>query len=149
MNYIDRYKDRKQYYNTDKGIFFDLALNYLLYGASINDYFMYRFYDLTSQEKKTFITCKKHRLIQKIANKNGDTGCFSDKGKFNTLFSQYIKRDWLDIDNASEADISSFLSNHNTLFLKDKTGCEGKGVIRFDKSTYTANQLKIMGGVTF
>lgn len=128
--YIDRYKERKRYYQTNKGSFMGMMLNYALYGSSVNDYFMYRFYERPSSEKKTYITCNKHQQIQRIANKNGDVTCFSDKGKFNILFKDYFKRDWVDIDTASTTEIELFLSKHPVYFLKDKTGCEGKGVQR-------------------
>ena len=140
--YIDRYKERKHYYQADKCSFLGMAMNYALYGSSVNDYFMYRFYERPVSEKKEFITRNKHQLIQKIANSNGDVTCFSDKAKFNTIFRDYIKRDWLDMDTATIDDIEDFLSKHNVYFLKDKTGCEGKGVQRIDDGSFDAVTLK-------
>lgn len=140
--YIDRYKERKHYYQVDKGSFLGMAMNYALYGSSVNDYFMYRFYERPVSEKKEYITRNKHQLIQKIANSNGDVTCFSDKAKFNTIFKDFIKRDWLDIDTASIDGIEHFLSMHAVYFLKDKTGCEGKGVQRIDNGSIDARTLK-------
>lgn len=142
MNYLERYKDRKEYYETNKGNFLDMMMNYALYGSSVNDYFMYHFYELPSIKKKSYITCRKHRLIQQIANKNGDVTLFSDKGKFNKSFSKYIKRDWIDIDDASLNELKAFLCKHKTVFLKDKTGCEGKGVKRIDGDTIDPHTLQ-------
>jgi hypothetical protein len=147
--YIDRFKERKSYYKTNQGSFFGMMLNYILYGSSVNDYFMYRFYEKSASEKKTYITCKKHQLIQKIANAKEDTRYFSNKAKFNTLFGTYIKRDWLDIDTASVNDIEQFLSKHRVFFLKDKTGCEGKGVQRTDNGSIDASSLKNNWGGTW
>ena len=140
--YINRYKDRKQYYQTEKGSFLGVLVNYLLYGSSVNDYFMYRFYEKSPSEKKTYITCKKHKLIQRIANRSGDVKSFLDKGRFNTLFSDYIKRDWLDVSDASLADIEQFLNKHSSYYLKDKTGCEGKGVERVDDGSIDTRTMK-------
>lgn len=134
MNYLERYKERKEYYETNKGSFLDMIMDYVHYGSSVNDYFMYHFYELPTTRKKTYVTCKKHRLIQKIANGNGDVSSFRDKGKFNKAFSQYIKRDWIDIEYTSLNEIKDYLSKHKTVFLKDKLGCEGKGVKRIETS---------------
>ncbi|QFJ56090.1 sugar-transfer associated ATP-grasp domain-containing protein [Pseudobutyrivibrio xylanivorans] len=142
MKYIDRYIERKKYYQTSKGTFISMIVNYILFGSSINDYFMYRFYELPWREKSTYITCKKHKKIQLIENNTENKACFIDKSIFNEIFQKYIKREWIDIDKAHIDEIQEFIDSHIIFFKKDKTGCEGKGVERIENNKLDAIQIK-------
>lgn len=40
------------------------------------------------------------------------------KNKFNTLFKDFLGRDWIDINNASEIQFVSFCHKHSVILLK-------------------------------
>lgn len=66
--FIKRFYGLKRVYCEKEGSFVDWLINYIKYGASFRDYFMYKFFEILQPEKKTYITYKKHKKIQKVNN---------------------------------------------------------------------------------
>ncbi|MBR2182351.1 MAG: hypothetical protein IJ858_02820 [Acidaminococcaceae bacterium] len=129
--FVDKKKQKSSY------SFVGMIFDYLRYGSSIYDYFRYHFYEKSDDVKSTYVTCKKHKLIQKICNKDADVDIYRNKARFNQLFKDYIKREWIDLDIATEAEISDFLNRHKEFFLKEKMGMEGRGVKKLDNRQVT------------
>lgn len=92
------------------------------------DYFVNQLYRKSRNETKKYITLGKMYKLRKIYNANGDFSKFNDKTKFNTLFQQYILRDWIDTDNCSLETFQAFVENHPKFICKPKDSGGGKGV---------------------
>lgn len=97
-------------------------------GAGMNDYFEYEFYKKRHNERQTFVVRTKRELIAKKFNNPKKVILFSDKGKFNTLFAKFVKRDWIDLDAATIEDMKAFLTKHEDLLIKPKTESCGIGI---------------------
>lgn len=106
----------------------DFIWSVLRDGAGLNDYFEYEFFKKRHNERKTFVVRAKRGRIAKRFNDPQKIENFSDKGKFNTLFSKFVKRDWIDLDNASEDEVRVFLEAHKNFLIKPKTESCGIGI---------------------
>lgn len=134
--YWKRYNDLQERYLGKINVFrrtlitFDYLISYLIYGASFNDYFAYKFFKLKHSAKKQFLTAKKHRKLQKICNKDKDgIEICRNKIKFNLYFSDKLGRNWLDFEKASFEEFSSFIKNSKSeIYIKDAYGLCGKGI---------------------
>lgn len=138
--YVKRYKDLKKLYVGKTGIlkslglFIDYIFSMGIYGASINDYFAYRFYRLRHNAKKRYLTAGKHKKLQKICNNDGrGVEICRNKIKFNKYFNDKLGRNWLDFNNVSFEEFSQFIdSSSSEIFIKDAEGLCGKGISVID-----------------
>lgn len=122
-------------------------LDFMFHGVSFNDYFQYKFYNLSHSEKKTYITCRRHKKILKLSNNPQFVNVFYSKEKFNETFNRWIKRDWLDVNIATDDELDNFIKNHDCFFVKYKQGCEGRGVNKIQaKDITTVNDFRLRYG---
>ena len=115
----------------------------------MNDYFEYEFFKKRHNERKRFVVRTTRELIAKRFNDSKSVVKFSDKGQFNTLFSEYVKREWIDLDIASEDSVKQFLVRHKDFLIKPKTESCGIGikVIHTDGGSDAARILKEYKGL--
>jgi len=109
-------------------IFFDMIWCGARYRAGYMDYVTFQFYRLNAAQRASYIT----RGINdgwtlKYDDKNY-MDVFSDKIKFNTLFAEYVRREWIGIDGTPKADVIGFLAKHGTVIAKPIPGGSGVGV---------------------
>jgi hypothetical protein len=115
----------------------DFFLSFFLYGSSITDYFQYEFYKKKHIERKTFITFRKYRWIQKICNKSETCSIFLDKSKFNIMFKEFIGREWINLGSCSYVDFETFSQRHQVCIVKPVDGVCGRGIhkLKFTNNT--------------
>lgn len=109
-------------------IFIDVIYCGLVYGAGYYDYQEFEFYLLSNKERKTYLTRVKNNMIVKKYNNPKEFYKFDDKGVFNELFKDYLKRDYLVIDEKSFSAFKKFISRHKSFIAKPIDGDGGKGV---------------------
>ncbi|MDD2504736.1 MAG: sugar-transfer associated ATP-grasp domain-containing protein [Bacilli bacterium] len=109
-------------------IFLDVIYCGLVYGAGYYDYQEFEFYLLNRKERKTYLTRAKNNLIIKSYNNKDDFYKLDDKGLFNKNFKQYIKRDYLVINDTSFTKFKNFTKKHQELIVKPIDGDGGRGV---------------------
>lgn len=114
---------------------------YIIYGASINDYFAFRFYCLNSRGRKEYITYRKFFYIQRICNHKDSIEICRDKVKFNKYFNAFLGRDWLDITTATLSEFTSFMDKYDVVFIKEVNGCRGRGVRKIETDKIEYEQL--------
>ena len=107
---------------------FNWFLNLIIYGAGYTDYFRGNYLNLTREEKKTFVTAKSFYKILKKLNDEKDKVYLSDKTKFNSLFKEFIKRDFVDLRTAGENGLAKFLENKDVVFAKPIDGYGGHSI---------------------
>ena len=112
----------------------DFIYSYIIYGASISDYFTFAFYKLNHEGRKEYITYRKYLKIQKCCNDSSKIEICRNKALFNRYFSDYIGRQWLDINECTYEEFSLFIQNHPVIFAKEVNGFRGIGVSRVDMS---------------
>ena len=77
--------------------------------------------------------------FEKEHNSSGDTEKLGDKHRFNQLFSEYIKRDFLYMKDCSLEEFTVFCKEHPIFIEKKNWLCEGVGV----KKIYLKTQNEI------
>lgn len=97
-----------------------------------DDYYVNRLWRKSRREIKTFVTLRKMYKLRKIYNYGGDYDRFNDKTRFNTEFKEFIKRDWLDVDESSDEEIVAFASKHKKFICKPKASGGGFGIRTYE-----------------
>lgn len=119
----------------------DYFINLLLYGTSLNDYFAYGFYKLRPNGKNEYITYRRYHKIQNVCNNKNDIEILRDKCKFNTFFSDFVKRESKVFNEMSFEEFKSFFTKHHTIFVKDMHGYRGKGIACYSDTQIESEHL--------
>ncbi|MCR4900870.1 MAG: hypothetical protein K5907_08655 [Treponema sp.] len=106
---------------------FDLLWCYIRYGSKRSEYILFDFYKKSGIERSTFYT-RGNTKYEKIFNSEMNHDIFWNKAKFNEVFSEFIKRDWLDCSNSTKEEISSFIKSHNKVIAKPIDNEQGIGI---------------------
>lgn len=109
-------------------IFLDIIYSALIYGAGYYDYQEFEFYNLNHQLRKTYLTrIKNNKIIKKYNDKNAFYK-FDNKLIFNKIFKDYIKRDYLLLNNKNYYLFKEFVKKHKLFIVKPVDGTGGKGI---------------------
>lgn len=110
------------------GIFFDMLYCGLKYQAGYMDYALFEMYNLNASQRKTVVTRGINNSFIKRFNNPEFTVIFEDKRKFNASFSDFLHRDWVDVENSSDEDLELFIKKHPLFMAKPFDGMCGKGI---------------------
>ncbi len=105
------------------------------YGAGYMDYDLFEMYDLTPAQRNTYITRGRNNALVKKYNDTGFAHFFDNKAEFNILFSDFIKREWITINDNKER-VLDFIRNRDAVVAKPLEGSCGKDVEIIEKSDY-------------
>lgn len=99
-----------------------------VYGTIFTEYQAFDFVNRSKANRKTFVTVL--WLLEQLKKYNPELyrSNFHDKCVFNSLFKDYIRRDFVDLSLATEEDVESFFDKHKSIVLKQSRGCSGKQV---------------------
>lgn len=103
-----------------------------IHGATLEDYFIFEFYNKKNKERATYVTGKKlHRFYDRV-NYKMNTNVFKNKSNFVDAFSQYLGRETfkLNLDGSNISEALNWLSDKESVFVKKNSGTEGRGVER-------------------
>lgn len=130
FNYYNRFKRLENDYNRKSEIcdISNIIINYIRYGASMRDNYIYEFWNKSNAEKRTYITCKWHKRLQHLVNDNDDIEILRDKRKFNEYYRDEINREWHEVSRLTIEEFCDFCSRHESFFIKPYDGCEAHGV---------------------
>ena len=109
-------------------IFRDMKDCAVKYGAGYMDYDLFEMYNLTDQQRDTYLTRGRNNALVVKYNDKAYTGQFDDKVQFNTLFGQYLHRDWVPVTGDNRAQVMDFLSRHEGFMAKPSRGSCGWGI---------------------
>lgn len=113
-------------------ILIDIIYCGIKYGAGYYDYQEFEFYNLTNEERKTYLTRTKNNLIIKKYNNSKEFNKFDDKVLFNSHFKDFIKRDYMVLNENNQAEFKKFLKSHKTIICKPVDGSGGKGILKYE-----------------
>ncbi|MBZ5202035.1 hypothetical protein HU147_12475 [Planomicrobium chinense] len=132
-NNISRFNDRVRTYGSSKYIYCwsSFIYNAVRFGSSPDDYFRYEFYKKNNAERKTFITYRRSKRLIKELNKAEGIEQVLDKVAFNSFFSAYVQREWLDTRNCTFKDFENFIKNHISVIVKPISAGSGKGIWKY------------------
>lgn len=109
-----------------------LYADYLYYvfktHITYSEYFeQYKFYMLSREERKAFITVSEaHRIESRLNRKVRDL--FWLKDKFLKKFSGFVKRDWISLGECSPEEFVQFSLKHPKFIIKPAADTRGSGV---------------------
>ena len=134
--------------------FLDWVFSFIIYGASISDYFSFSFYDKNHAGRKKYVTYRKYRRILSVANDSSAISVCRSKLQFNEYFKDFLHRKTIAFSDISEDSLRRWLSNIHgrSLFVKEAYSFRGKGVQKInvdniDVPEFYKNLLKLkMGG---
>ena len=112
-------------------ILFDIICCGFKYGAGYYDYQEFEFYNLSKDERKTYLTRRKNNEIVSKYNSKDSFYKFEDKIKFNEIFNSYLKRDYLYLDGKTFDEFFCFFKKHNIIIVKPIDASGGEGIEKF------------------
>ncbi len=134
-------KDRKCNPVARLWYFIDYVFAFVCQGASLNDYFAFAFFKLRCNGRNEYITYRRYHRILKACNSQDAIATFRDKRAFNKAFSDYLRRDYLDLDLADEESFTRFFDKHRYAFVKESRGFRGKSVWMYDAEEVDVHEL--------
>ena len=117
-------------------IFRDMKDCAVKYGAGYSDYDLFEMYRLNDLQRDTYITRGRNNELIKKYNDPSYDHLFRNKVEFNTLFKDYIKRDFIDVNHSSKEDVCKFMKKHPIFMAKPIIGTCGKGIEKIDIKDY-------------
>lgn len=91
-------------------IFRDMKDCAVKYGAGYMDYDLFEMYNLTPEQRDTYLTRGRNNALVVKYNDKAYTGQFDDKVQFNTLFGKYLHRDWVPVTGDNRDQVMAFLA---------------------------------------
>lgn len=117
-------------------IFADMVGCGLKYGAGYLDYDLFEMYNMNGRQRATILTRNTNdRMIIKM-NDPAYKHIFNNKNEFNSLFADFIKRDWLFLENDNREAAASFFARHEVFMAKPQDGKCGHGIEKITTSDY-------------
>ena len=106
------------------------------YGAGYMDYDLFEMYNLNAKQRDTYITRGRNNAIVAKYNDKAYFHIFENKDEFNTLFKDYIKRDWIKVKDEPKENVITFMKKHNEFMAKPIDGGCGHGIEKIKVNEY-------------
>jgi hypothetical protein len=115
----------------------DVGAAFLLYGASVSDYFACEFYKKRHCERRRFITIRQANRMFRFLNDPQDVLDVRNKGRFHRRFADLTGREHFDTVAGNREDFVRFAQRHKAFIVKPIAGGFGLGVRRIDTTAET------------
>lgn len=109
-------------------IFRDMKDCAVKYGAGYMDYDLFEMYNLTAEQRDTYLTRGRNNALVVKYNDKAYFPELDDKTRFNTTFGQFLHREWVPVTGDNREEVLSFLSRHSTFMAKPACGSCGWGI---------------------
>ena len=109
-------------------IFRDMKDCAVKYGAGYMDYDLFEMYNLTDQQRDTYLTRGRNNAIVVKYNDKAHMDDLGDKIRFNTLFAPFLHRDWVAVTGDNREEVLSFIRRHPVFMAKPSCGSCGWGI---------------------
>ena len=117
-------------------IFLDMCWCLARYGAGYYDYLIFRFYDLTPAQRKTYITRFISKKFNMFMNDVNYCDLFDNKDEFYELFGEYTGRNFLDLSKATAEEVAAFCQGKERIFCKPRSKTCGEGCLRVNVADF-------------
>lgn len=98
------------------------------YGAGYMDYDLFEMYNLTNAQRDTYLTRGRNNALFIKYNNPDLVHVFTNKHEFNEKFDDFLKRDWVLVQEENREAVLAFLNKHPRFIAKPVVGSCGKGV---------------------
>ena len=106
------------------------------YNAGYIDYKIAEMYRLNDSQRRTQITRGISNSIVARMNDKKFWHFFDNKTEFNELFAAQVRRDWLNLVEASEEEFAKFLEGRGDIICKPIDGSSGQGILKCTPEEY-------------
>ena len=114
----------------------DMAKCAAKYNAGYVDYKIAEMYRLNDAQRATQITRGVSNSIVARMNDKKFWHFFDDKTEFNTLFKEQVRREWINLTTATEAEFAEFLNGRGDIICKPIDGSSGQGILKCTPQEY-------------
>lgn len=115
----------------------DMCMCAAKYGIGYLDYTVFGFAKVKGAKRSTFLTYNKNVALSKTANDPNYTPMFKDKLKFDEAFTDYIGRDWINLEKAGAEQFEDFCKKYKTVFAKYPRSFGGQQIEKIDNTDET------------
>ena len=115
----------------------DMARCAAKYNAGYVDYKIAEMYRLNDAQRATQITRGISNSIVARMNDKKFWHFFDNKTEFNELFREQVRREWLNLTTATEAEFAAFLQGRGDIICKPIDGSSGQGILKCTPEDYT------------
>ena len=119
-------------------LFFDMITCARKYGAGYMDYDLFEMYNLNAKQRDTYLTRGRNNAIVAKYNDKAYFHVFENKDEFNTLFKDYIKRDWIKVKDTPKESVIAFIERHPQFMAKPVDGGCGHGIEKINVENYSS-----------
>lgn len=109
--------------------------------ASLEDYLIFKMYQLNKYERKTIITRGVNNELVLKYNDPKYVHTFQNKVKLYQTFSKYINRTWIEIGTTSKNDFALYCLNHREIIVKPSVKKRNEKVEKITISEYKLKEL--------
>ena len=122
-------------------ILFDTIICSLKYGAGYMDYFQFFFENLNGKQRSTYINRTVNNLYHRTLNKREYFHLFNNKHEMLTKYKDFIKRDFVFLDDCSYDDYLEFVKKHPVFMAKPDGGQCGFDIELIDSTGKDLKEL--------
>ena len=115
------------------GYFIDALRCSTRHGASPENYYVLRFYELDEEQRGRFLTSGRSKAVDAALNRRAtqeDKLLIGRKELFNAGFRGLVKRDFLYVPEHELEEFVAFIRRHERFMLKPTGGTMGRGIER-------------------
>lgn len=116
--------------------FFDIIYCVFRYKAAYHDYIIFEFWKYNDKQRKTYFTRFKSKDFIMYMNDPSYSHIFDNKNEFNKVFKDYIGRDYVDLESATEDEIKKFFKSNDEIFCKPNSLSCGRGCMKVKTSDF-------------
>lgn len=117
-------------------IFRDMKDCAVKYGAGYMDYDLFEMYDLTPEQRDTYLTRGRNNALVAKYNDKAYFGELGDKIRFNTRFAAFLHRDWVPVTGDNREQVMDFLARHPVFMAKPSEGSCGWGIEKLNSAEF-------------
>lgn len=119
-------------------LLYDIQQCAVKYGAGYSDYDLYEMYNLTDQQRDSYITRGRNNDLVLKYNQKEYFQYIDDKSKFNQLFNKYLKRDWVKVEDDNKQQVIDFINKHQQFMAKPIIGSCGKQIEKINRDDFAS-----------
>ena len=121
-------KISKKTHRNRLSIVIDMVKCGLKYQAGYYDYQEFEFYLLNDSLRRTYLTRGINNEIIRKYNNKSKSDLFDDKIKFNNLFKEFLKRDYIYLDGNNKEEFKKYIGSKKEVIVKPVDGEGGHGI---------------------
>ena len=118
----------------------DMVACGLKYQAGYTEYLMFEYYRLNAAQRDSYITRGRQNDLVLHLNDKNYYPYFVDKTLFNRTFAPFVRRGWMNLNQAGPEEFAAFVADKEAVAAKPVDGMCGEGVTRVSKQEYPTPQ---------